>query len=423
MSYLINKTNGQLVLTLLDGTADGPLINPGLNTTDLNFYGKNYPTYGEGQNENFIRLLENFANKTPPSTPIKGELWYDTSTNFLKIYGGNTWTPVSPTIVSNTQPTVIGTTVVNGTHWWDTTNDQMFSYNSNGWTLIGPPYSKLDGKSGAFPENVYDTNGTKHTIVKVYTNGNVSSIASYDTTFTPNVEIVGFPQINTGWTINTAISGEFVGTATNSLDLGGSPASTYARKDRDETFAGNLSIASEHLQINSSPTGDVSISNTVSNSNINLNVNVSGSTIKVVTVNGVTGTLQVSAVPNVANDVTNKSYVDASIAVAVAPLAPKDSPIFIGIPRAPTASFGDSSSQIATTAFVASAVAPLAPLDSPQLIGVPTSPTAAFGTNTTQVATTEFVQTAIAAQQFHYTVSTGAPSGGNDGDFWFQIQG
>ena len=78
MSYLINKTTGELLITLLDGTADGPDIDPGINVADVNLFGKNYPLYGKYQNENFIRLLQNFANATPPTTPLQGELWYDT---------------------------------------------------------------------------------------------------------------------------------------------------------------------------------------------------------------------------------------------------------------------------------------------------------------------------------------------------------
>jgi hypothetical protein len=53
--------------------------------------------------------------------------------------------------------------------------------------------------------------------------------------------------------------------------------------------------------------------------------------------------------------------------------------------------------------------------NSPTLTGVPVAPTANVGTDTTQIATTAFVQ-----NYFPYTVSTSAPSGGSDGDFWFQ---
>lgn len=53
--------------------------------------------------------------------------------------------------------------------------------------------------------------------------------------------------------------------------------------------------------------------------------------------------------------------------------------------------------------------------NSPTLTGTPLAPTAAVGTDSTQIATTAFVQ-----NYFPYTVSTSAPSGGSDGDFWFQ---
>jgi hypothetical protein len=424
MSYLINKTNGQLILTLLDGTADGPSINPGLNTLDLNLFGKNYPSYGEFQNENFVKLLENFANSTPPTTPIRGELWYDTTNNLLKVYATTSWKPVSPMIVSATEPTVTATTVVTGTHWWDTTNDQVFAYTGTAWVLIGPPYSKIDGKSGAFPETVYDTGGGRHTVVKMYTNGNVSAIASYDTTFVPNVAISGFANISTGWNVNTAVGAQYVGTATNSLALGDVLATNYARTDIDESFDANVSMASGMLQFNSVPNGNISILNTTSGANTNFYANVAGLLTQAVSINGVTGALQVSNTPSSNNDVTNKSYVVASIATAVAPLAPLDSAALIGIPTAPTAAFGANTTQLATTEFTQIAINPLAPLASPALTGVPTAPTAAPATSTLQIASTEFVTTAIDAQQFRYIVSETKPTGTvPDGYFWFQIQG
>jgi hypothetical protein len=429
MSYLINKTNGQLILTLLDGTADGPSINPGLNTLDINLFGKNYPTYGEFQNENFVKLLENFANSTPPTSPVRGELWYDTTNNLLKVFATTTWRPVSPMIVSATEPTTAGTTIVIGTQWWDTTNDQVFAYTGTSWVLIGPPYSKIDGKSGAFPDNIYDTLGGKHTVVKIYTNGNVSSIASYDMTFIPNVAISGFANISTGWNVNTAIGAQFVGTTTNALSLGDVLAQNYARTDIDESFNGNVSIASNKLQINAAPTSDINITNTTSGASTNFYVNVAGLLTRAVYVNGVTGTLQVSSTPSSNYDVTNKSYVDASIATAIAPLAPLDSPSLVGIPIAPTAAFGANTAQIATTQFTQIAINPLAPLASPGLTGIPTAPTAGPGTSTLQIASTEFVTTAIENQRFRYTVSTEVPSSSygdptiTDGHFWFRIQG
>jgi hypothetical protein len=105
------------------------------------------------------------------------------------------------------------------------------------------------------------------------------------------------------------------------------------------------------------------------------------------------------------------------------------SPALTGTPTSTTASAGNNSTQIATTAYADAAVAALvdsapatlntldelaaalgddtnfatttataiglkAPLASPALTGTPTAPTASAGTNTTQLATTEFVQVA-----------------------------
>ena len=96
------------------------------------------------------------------------------------------------------------------------------------------------------------------------------------------------------------------------------------------------------------------------------------------------------------------------------------SPTFSGVPSAPTAAPGTSTTQIATTGFVmaqiaASAVASFngrsgavtlttadvtgaggAPIASPTFTGVPAGPTAAPGTNTTQLASTAFVAAATA---------------------------
>jgi hypothetical protein len=123
------------------------------------------------------------------------------------------------------------------------------------------------------------------------------------------------------------------------------------------------------------------------------------------------------------------------------------SPIFTGTPRAPLASPFSNNDIIATTQYVdnaittlsnntgigisdevaarnaaiAAAVAPLAPKNNPVFTGVPRAPTAIAGNNSTMIATTQFVNTAILAQKFNYTVASSPPSGGNDGDFWFQV--
>jgi len=67
-------------------------------------------------------------------------------------------------------------------------------------------------------------------------------------------------------------------------------------------------------------------------------------------------------------------------------------------------------------------------VNSPAFTGTPTAPTQPTGNNTTRLATTAFVQNSVqgkedtlnADQKRKITVSSNAPSGGNDGDIWLQ---
>jgi len=75
MAYTISNTDGTTLVTLGDRTIDR-------TTTSLTLVGKNYSGYGEFINNNFIKLSANSASSSssPPRTPLKGQLWYDTTT-------------------------------------------------------------------------------------------------------------------------------------------------------------------------------------------------------------------------------------------------------------------------------------------------------------------------------------------------------
>jgi hypothetical protein len=98
MSYTINKTDGTKLVVLKDGTVD-------ISTTDLALFGKSYAGFGERLNENFVKMLENFANTTAPAKKIRGQLWYDTLTNQIKVWNGNKFKPAAP------QPILISETL------------------------------------------------------------------------------------------------------------------------------------------------------------------------------------------------------------------------------------------------------------------------------------------------------------------------
>ena len=79
MPYTVNKTDS-------NATPNRNIVQDSvLNTeTDISFIGKVYAGYGEVIAENLLHLLENFSNTTQPTKPIKGQLWYDSSTQKLK---------------------------------------------------------------------------------------------------------------------------------------------------------------------------------------------------------------------------------------------------------------------------------------------------------------------------------------------------
>jgi hypothetical protein len=126
MAYTINKSNGEVLISLPDGTLD--------TTLGINLVGRNYVGYGELHQENFVRLMENFADDTRPTRPLVGQLWYDTSAQSLKYYNGSTFKPISNTSVSTQSPT--NTQV--GDSWWDTGAQKLRVWNGTSWSEIGP---------------------------------------------------------------------------------------------------------------------------------------------------------------------------------------------------------------------------------------------------------------------------------------------
>lgn len=97
MTYFVNKTDGTAIV-IPDGTKD-------TSSTSLTLLGRLSSNYGEDQNENFVRLLENFAFAISPTNPITGQLWYDSANSVLKVYNSttSTWKSVGQNIQGNVE--------------------------------------------------------------------------------------------------------------------------------------------------------------------------------------------------------------------------------------------------------------------------------------------------------------------------------
>jgi len=159
MAYTISNTDGSKLLSLADSTIDQ-------FTTSLTLIGKNYTGFGQEFNNNLVKLLANSANNSPPRSPLKGQLWYDSTPGIkrLKVYDGS-FSPVGGAIISPVQPSL-----VLGDLWWDSTNSQLKVYTGNTTTVVGPAFPKLIGENGfvlpTVPVKDIDNDAKNVTLIK-----------------------------------------------------------------------------------------------------------------------------------------------------------------------------------------------------------------------------------------------------------------
>lgn len=165
MSYQLNKTNGAILTELIDGQID-------TESTNLTLVGRNFTGYGEAFNENFIKLLENFANTAAPSNPLTGQLWWNTSAQRLQVYDGAQWKASGGPFVQSSQPVMVA-----GDLWINDLTNQFFSYDGTDLTLIGPLYTEQQGISGFEVVNVRDLQSRLRPVVKLYVGGRNNLVA------------------------------------------------------------------------------------------------------------------------------------------------------------------------------------------------------------------------------------------------------
>ena len=240
MAYKLNKTDGSLLVELVDGRLD-------TTSADINLIGKNYQGFGESINENFIKMLENFSNTTAPSKPIEGQLWYDRATARLKVYDGITFRSTDSTIYSSTQPDEL----IEGDIWIDGSKDQVFFWNGTETVLVGPQFTKTQARTGDIIETLKDTLGQNKTVIKKYINGSLIAIESKEN-FTPFPSIAGFTNLKTGFNINSGFGTyTFLGAADSAKqlidDLGNVyDQSSFLSSNNNSTTTGSISIKDDN---------------------------------------------------------------------------------------------------------------------------------------------------------------------------------
>jgi microcystin-dependent protein/cytoskeletal protein CcmA (bactofilin family) len=327
MAYTVNFTDvvGKGSLTVDDGTVN--------QQTSLPLPGRNTTSYGTIIAENFLHLLENFANNSAPVNPVEGQLWYDTTVGVdqLKVYDGTNFVAAGGLKKAPTQP-LAGQSVV-GDLWVDTDNQQLYLFTGSGWVLVGPEFSQ-GLSTGTKPYTITGTDNLEYTVVLIEVEAKPVAIISTKS-FTPKASITGFSIILPGFNLSSADIegsgvGKFYGTsqkaesliAANSEVVAGS---NFLRKDK-------ANIADFSLKINNNAGLDVGntavfnlgvesqaavFSHRTSGANIDFRVNDAGTTKTVLRLDSNTNVGINNLAPSEALDVTGnikasgELYVDA----------------------------------------------------------------------------------------------------------------
>lgn len=229
MTYTVNKTDGTVLVNLIDGTLD--------NTTDLTLIGKNYSGFGEVFNENLVKLLENFADAAPPERPLLGQLWYDAADGRLKVYSSTGWKVSGGPVVSGSQPLLLTT----GDFWIDNDENQLHFYDGTDLVLAGPIWKRSQGKTGFEAVTLFDANGNAKPVLKLFVNNSLFGIFAAEA-FTPSPAISGFVSLIKGYNSNSLVNAVFNTTVANANTLNNLTASQFLRSDANSTTSGKINI-------------------------------------------------------------------------------------------------------------------------------------------------------------------------------------
>lgn len=394
MSYSLNKSNGTVLVTIEDGTTDS-------SSSSLTFVGQNYVGYGEILQENLVKLLENFARSAAPANPLVGQLWWDTSTNILKVRAsGSTWKPIAS---STAAPAAPGGANV-GDFWFDTIKDQVKVWAGNGWIVVGPPYERgQDTIANALA--VTDTLTVNHTLMTLYVGGQIRAILNPDLDFTPSNIIPGFSTIKQGFNLASSFSPAtttYHGTVQNAVTLQSLAPTDFLRSGQNEVIGGNLLINSDDgLWIGTggkfratidSISGTTTLRSRTNGAGLTLAGTFNNTQVNFLTSDAATGLLTVAGNPTAAFGIATKNYVDTNITAVSSVLRNDIDSNVIAI----NAALGTLTTEINNVnTYALNLNSTKANIASAEFSGVPKAPTRTVTTSNTAIATTAFVHSVL----------------------------
>jgi hypothetical protein len=173
MAYILNKTDGTALVTVLD--------NATTSDYSVSFIGKNYLPYGETLNENLLHLLENSASVTTarPVNPLIGQTWYNKTDNTLYVCYQERAGSVPAKFRALAKSNVGSGTPVDpaaGDLWFDPVAGVLKAYagSAKGWITIGPtPQANWTQTDSAQPDFIKNKPAAFTPDLSVKNNGTV----------------------------------------------------------------------------------------------------------------------------------------------------------------------------------------------------------------------------------------------------------
>lgn len=248
MAYTISKSDGSTLITLNDGLVDSQV-------TSINLIGKNVSNFGDAQNENFVKLLENFASSTQPRRPLEGQIWFNKLDQVFRpaIYDGFRWRPLA---VLNYATTATDININSGGFayaasrpgdlWFDSANKQLHVVTAGTTTatetvLIGPEQVTGFDTTKLVSARVLDRLNTAKPIIKITCDGEVIGVISKESfELAASTPIPGFSKLGRGITFKNYSSSTLYTTASTDVQLYG------LHEQLDPTFV-RRGVA-EHIQ-------------------------------------------------------------------------------------------------------------------------------------------------------------------------------
>jgi hypothetical protein len=222
MAYTIIKSDGTVLTTIADGT-----INT--TSTSLALPGRNYAGYGQSQDTNFVHVLENFADTSPPANPLRGQLWYNTNANTLYVCpadgeaNGLAW--LSLTSTSSGNNTTFGAVTVTG----NLTANNITATNNSNANAFSAGYLTISASANIANANLSGITTIANTLTTVITTGATSTPGTLTGTWTVNGSASGNALVLNGNLFIANIGGGAYGIKTDnymyangvSIPLGG----------------------------------------------------------------------------------------------------------------------------------------------------------------------------------------------------------